>query len=531
MLPFVSAALIAALQSTAVAVGDFEVSPSSFRIRSEGAALFEFPGAPIRESVRNTPVGDVWKLLNVEGSPSAMEFTTATSGFLARFGSGMSLTVRGLPPPFITWADGSVGEGVPSQPSRWALLSWPTPQPPLLIVFRNRPASLIAVPTPDGFELQAEPGFQGWLEFKAPLGGERVTTRRAADLGALLQKIQPVLGWMVNPSPRLREFTACQDDRGGMVATWKFDRAGAEIPPGAQRAVSAKLAELATKTTNIAGRMVSDEAKIAVRLPMRRLLPGIPVLASASATRPPEIGEWNDYAATVNAAFAMLAGNVSTAYIRRLERHANDSNALSTADANVQSAQHLLRCALGEESPHLSALEARLDPRTWTMTDSDETSTALLAVAFAIDEHPGVRAWGAMINAVLRLSRGRTPLSDVRAAIYGGPYPSPLGPTASPVRVLTPSAGTVAVDGRDLIIQGGASAAGECEFRLYSEESLRIAGKSGLSAARIERAGNTHVLRLTAAQDGVWRVRVTRPAGSPPLPAPGPSLGYSASPR
>ena len=544
----------------------FEVGPAAFRANAPSAVEIRF--GPERTGFNARRLTRYMKTLSMRPEPRAplrIAFETTSLGFSPEFRDGLRFEASGIVPPFITWAEGSVGPGVPSAPSRWALLSWPTPHPPILLVFPTRPASLIARRTERGFVLEAQEGYSGWVRVRAPFGMTEIAATSASELGRLVERITPHLERLTAPAPKLVGFSV-EEDSNGLTAVWRFDRPGALVPApliARRRSGNVKLLSgLRRAGASESGDLWECEGtELNVRFLARRLPPGAAVVRPPSS--PPALPatvSHIDAESVADAAMLRLSGladelltnSLATAVQAFGEERRRDREPVTgspimfdrSGRGSRLAAAHALAvaAALGEPVSSQDGLLGSIDWVTWLPAGQDERerleAAAILAVAAALSNSPEDRVLGAMAETAVAASGGPLlhPFHILRAWIYPHPSRLSLRPPGwwtalqSPVRTL--SAGVKArAEGNSVLIEGLALNTDPIEVRFRSDAPLAAADSLNLSDVQIREDAGEFRFLLRPDRPGVWRLRLSRPSSSAPIPMGAPGPGYSEAPR
>lgn len=164
------------------------------------------------------------------GQPGKLRVELSLPGIEAFFALGARLGSTYPGEPLLTWDQGSVGPGVPTPPVRWVIVSYPSGQPPILIASLSGPVSFTWRGGPGSWTLETGKSWSGWLRFGLPQGLHPAETRSAAQLGALALSMRDRASHWTRPAPRLLGFDA-RHEEGGVLAIWRYDRAGAMVPP------------------------------------------------------------------------------------------------------------------------------------------------------------------------------------------------------------------------------------------------------------------------------------------------------------
>ncbi len=119
---------------------------------------------------------------------------------------------------------------MPTPDVRWAILSFPDDEPPIVIGFTRRAASLQIGGAPGRWTIgTAGKDDLGWVRLALPVGNHPFATNSPGELGRLaaLAGANAAL-WSVPPAD-LKGFSVV-GDANGVTATWSFDRPGVVVP-------------------------------------------------------------------------------------------------------------------------------------------------------------------------------------------------------------------------------------------------------------------------------------------------------------
>lgn len=440
----------------------FVVDRQGFRITAADASTFQF--SQPTQAWRYSQISDMDKEAMISSSgraPRKISANLLSPGFSLYFESGLSFVVSSADCPFITWADGSAGSGVPTPPINWALISFKKAEPPVLLAFPDQKYSLRIDGGPGGWVLRSIELTPGWVHVISPLGNASAATSSARDLGALVQRVLPNLDVWIAPRPRYEDIEIHSDEQS-VTATWHFDRPLAVIPSAAILAAAGGYpVKIETPVRDLG--IATDEGPVqvtatpdlVVRFPVRRLAPGRSLVDGFDHVDA-VVNGFNDVQGMVGVALANLeagcdpktrdmATKLSTRFVSQSKNYpepitgqqlpySSDGAGLEVASAYAL----LLASNLAADGRdvrvnplNLSMLVSR-DWATWKIWAADpsisRTATELTAVACVLggDEH--LRLDGAMLEAGLAAdrarSRGGAPnseiLSNLRQWLFSG---------------------------------------------------------------------------------------------------------------
>lgn len=176
----------------------FIVERDGFRFRTDGPA-FHFAAALRGAALPSA--GRTEKIIaggGGSGAPEKLRLHVALPALDLAFGAEMRLRITGWDKAFLTWAGGSVGEGVPAPTEQpWLVLSGRPASPCLAFCFSSPPQKVTLVRSSGDLVLCAEGERLGWVRILAPLGLECVASRGASDLGALATRVAPIVKALV----------------------------------------------------------------------------------------------------------------------------------------------------------------------------------------------------------------------------------------------------------------------------------------------------------------------------------------------
>lgn len=134
--------------------------------------------------------------------------------------------------PYLSWKEGSVGEGVPTPGVRWIAVSFKDNQPPIALGFMDGAPSLQVDGKTGDWTLHATEPYKGWVRVALPMGTQPFPTVSAGALGVLSESLTRGGAIWWQPTPKLLE-TKIVDDHTAIEASWRFDRAPILVPAGA----------------------------------------------------------------------------------------------------------------------------------------------------------------------------------------------------------------------------------------------------------------------------------------------------------
>lgn len=423
------------------AASGFAVERTGFRTAHAASDTFRFeePSTwwkPLVTSEYSQIVG----LSGVGRSPSKVRLNLFEPGVAFYCANGLGLKLSTNSPPFVSWANGSVGPGVPTPKVSWLLVSFRNAQPPVLFVFLNGPATFELTGRSGDWTLRTEALYQGWVRVVAPLGSESLPTNNASELGALVARSIKELETWSAPAPELKK-VEIKDEPTAVTATWSFDRPGFLVPPAVILApLGGYPLKLQTRVRSLSGGndegplVVSSDAQLSVRFPVRRVPTGRGVGIGALSGSPIGTVSPIDLPSVVELALQNMActrdglsrqsaedalGAFLTEADYRVEPYSQqqlpyapggEGMDLVAAHALLMQSRDTAERASSEGNALLTSLVWRRDWYTWRLWCPDRVlarrAGALAAVAGAICPEPSRRLDAALFEAGLAAERG-----------------------------------------------------------------------------------------------------------------------------
>jgi len=514
----------------------FDVSPTRFVAHAPNA--FAISLGPERSGFVVKGLSRFEKSLAIRpkaNAPIQINYETTSLGFTLRYVGGMQWSAEGVDAPFITWDEGTVGPGVPSAPSEWALLTWRAERPPLLLYFSN-PASLTALKTASGFVLKAD-DWTGSVRVRLPWGDRSVATASAADFGKLAVELQPRLKVIATGAPKpLSSSVAIVAN--GYELTLNFDAVGAVVPPAAIAAQESGLVKILSPMIEGGAHGMPQCATTELRLFLKApvpMAPGAPIVVGSAR---PAAGTPEDRL------LAYMTGNSSEADSLALSQQQAIAYKVTEPFTKIGlplaidgsgSYRAALRgaelVAQGISAPFLDSIFAGLDWVTWQPPGSTPQERAEAASALAIAgpfcRSADNRALAAMANAGIRLQTG---FDDVRNSFYSASTAPWLTAALSPVRVLTPGVlGKALPSG--IKVFGRAKSIGSFDLRLLSDQPLETIGKENVARLMTIGTEAETVIRVWPKTAGEWNLTFRRSSEGRSIPKAAPSPRYNAARR
>lgn len=413
-----------------------------FSAKAPGSTHFNFvQESRLWEVVNTSDVEQTIGLSNMADCPYKISCNLYAPGFRMYCPNGFALKMDCAKNPFITWLDGSVGDGVPTPNLKWSIVSFQDDQPPILLVFEVDHGPSVSVRgKPGDWTLASDRLFAGWVHVCLPTGTKPFKTNSAATLGALSQKFLSEQSFWLAPPAHLVDRTLISDALS-VTCTWQFDRPGVVVP------APATFARLGGYPLSVSSRtrpiyavdengpiLVTDQESLSIRFPVRRVPTGRFLAEGKPLSSPPATVSPLDVPSVAELAMANLVGS-SDGGTRKLGDetlagyfdHANyfaepttgqqlpfdaAGNGIDLAAAHSFLMQSLTnsRQSSSDANSLLTTLQWRTDWLTWRLWVPDAVlerrAGALAALAGALCPEPERRLQAAMLQAGLASERG-----------------------------------------------------------------------------------------------------------------------------
>lgn len=543
----------------------FKYSRSGIVADAPSADVLKFYGpSKLWRPVETTDRRQIILLSGGYRKPAKLRLDLSAVGPELYFENGFELDVESLGSPYLSWADGSAGEGVPTPASQAVLLSFRTDQPPILLVALGKPAAFAIHGKPGAWRIQSEGDFSGWVRLVLPCGLEPIATPSAARLGRLYARVDRYRDDWLRETPAFAGLTV-DGDLESVTATWKYSGRGAIVPPALALAAEAgypvqikpKL-RILDGATREGPRFVLDERELTVRFPVRRIPNGRAVCLGPIDLEPPATISPIDLGSVVELALANLCGArpdstrklgedtlaqylAEADYVRepftgqQLPFTADGSGAdLAAGHAILMQALSLSTRTNSDANSLLTSLSWRRDAYTLLIDGSNAVrsrrASALAAVAGALCPEPARRLEAALLQAGLSVGA----LLDSRAG-----RPAPIEPllglrtstfalrTASqntfadglrsPLRVFGPDGLTAEKDARGVVLTWTSSDGRPSILTLASAYSA-IVENVNLKVLEPSSAMGILSIKYEPRSAGECRLRLVFPPGTPALP-------------
>ncbi|HWD39295.1 MAG TPA: hypothetical protein VG944_10630 [Fimbriimonas sp.] len=542
---------------------DLKVSLSGFSAKPDGSDEIAFlnPAKSFRV-VSTHATAQVVELTGGAGAPSQARASLLGNCLDLFFQKGAYLRLRCEQAPFLSWKEGSVGPHVPTPDLEWALLSFQTPQPPIMLGFSGKKASF-EVTGKAGAWILGCPNFSGWLRVLLPLGTRAEYPTDASGLGTLSAKVaKDAAVWSAKTPVESRVKIVASDT--AVDAEWSFDGSGVFIPP------AATLAELGGSSLSITsphhslqggGQLgpyqVTDGSKLVIHFPVHKIRPGralgigSPPQPSLSNVKPDAVDGVVRLAlemllANQDSAISKVCDQESAAYINGASytvepctgqqlpfSAAGDGIKIAAAHALLAQASQLVVDS-NDTNGLFDSLLWRRDWWTWMIcaNDLDESrrACALAAVAGAMSNSPTARLYAATLEAGLDAQtaeeQGKTlaePLLGLREGIFElkrkpGPELEFYKLLQSPFKVGEGPALTLQAQGKDLMVSWPSPGSSVSVMTFFNVPGCRLTPLKNLPKFSVSGAEDSTSITYLTKEPGECAAKLVLPDGFPPLP-------------
>ena len=468
-------------------------------------------------------------------SPTRLRVNLFAPGPELLFERGFLLRCRSLSPPLLSWAEGSVSDGVETPKGRWVALSFQDSQPPILLTMLDEPASIIVKGRPGDWAITTVQPYRKWIRLALPVGVKAWTTTDAAALGAMVKQIRSNGMFWTGPSPVLQRIDAVNGS-GYVDGIWTFSGPNAIVPFAAFLARRGGYAvQIQSKIKEIAA--PSDEGPVAyvpertlrIRFPMLSIPAGRSLVAGP-ATIPATLPEGAHYVLLERAMQSLMAPRpeaLETNLAKAFEEYLSGSTLVKIPNTqsrlsfhpNGEGAVRAGFMAMVEQSLTsnqerkpgglLSSLMWARDSLTWQLPMIEEAEVrrrtwALASLAAGLSTDSRTRLEGAMMHAGLSAERGHSawigaqpprtflePLDELRGRLYRGvelPKREPLLPIlVNPVRILFGPPLTARNVPKGYHLQFEAPGPGEYSIGIQSPQMLQFFSSQNVQVTASER--------------------------------------------
>jgi len=419
----------------------FTFTDQGFKAKASGSDQIRF-STPLKtvNKVLINPYRVVALTEGGAGKPSKLRFDLADYGFSMYFAQGIDLKVNSSASPFLTWKEGSAGNGVPTPDSDWVAMSFQDRQPAIVFGFPEDKTGLTVTGEMGGWTIKSSPKFKGWVRVSLPFGTEPYQATTARAVGRLSERcVQQELLWY-GPLTDLGEPTI-EEDALGLEVTWQLPRQKTILPNvlffaqyGSYPVKIQSLFTVYPSRVNGEPVLVSAEPQLRVRFPIRRIPNGRGLsLGELLPFENPE-PSWKTPTDLVAVALANTLANrsrsVSPLVKKLLADYYEASSPVSEPNTKLnvfynQQGEGMLAAAvhslltqssnIGEpespaDDPQFISLSWRQDPYTGSLGinhDDQRRILAIAGVAGAFATNPELRLKAALMEAALSADKGK----------------------------------------------------------------------------------------------------------------------------
>ncbi len=507
--------------------------------------------------------------------PSKLGFNLLGPGFTMYFPEGIDLKVGTIGSPYLSWQQGTVGDGIPTPEVRWLILSFRDKQPPFVIGFLDNPSSLIITGSPGSWNVKSPKGFKGWIKVGLPEGLNSQLANTASALGQLSQDVVDNESIWINRAPKLIK-TEIEADLASVTATWRFDRSGAVVPPPALLAnLGNYRLSIKSKTRRLPGwteegpTEVSVGEVLSIRFPIKRVPTGRSLALGSQLSDPIGTVSSFDIPSVANLALESLvagrdvltrksAEEADTEFISQTAffpepwtqqqlpyNEAGVGMDLAAAHSFLSQATTATSKASSEANSMLTSVSWRQDWINWRAWTHDQAiaqrTGALAALAGALCPEPERRLTAAMFQAGLSGLRGLNvwkrrkgiindepkliePLYGVRKGIFGMEGPVEDGETfalslLSSMRVFSEQSVGLVKQGPDYILQWAAVEAKASVITLATSYPIDATAHTNLRKFKAEGALGFTEFHYVPETAGICEIKIVIPDfAKPPIP-------------
>lgn len=380
-------------------------------------------------------------LTNREKCPTKVSCSLYNPGVRLYFNSGFAFKLDSAKSPYLSWAEGSVGDGVPTPNLKWVIVSFQDDQPPVLLIFEASPGTSLSIQGKSGdWVIAPDKPYVGWVHVCLPIGTKPFKTDSASTLGVLTQRFTKEQDFWLAPPAHLIE-RKIEADALSVTCTWKFDRSGVVIPaPATFAKLGGYPLGLPSRSRAIAAvdengpLLVTAQQELIMRFPVRRVPTGRFLAEGKALSNPPASVSPIDIPSVMDLGMETLTGTCDestrklaedtlTGYLDQANYFAEPTTGqqlpfdvtghgidLAAAHAFLMQALTTTRQATSEANSLLTSVLWRTDWLTWNVWVPDQAvgrrASALAALAGALCPEPERRLQAGMLQAGLASERG-----------------------------------------------------------------------------------------------------------------------------
>lgn len=562
----------------------FSIDAAGFRTKASGSDTFKFV-KPL-DLHRNTATQEKasYSCRTFAGCPQAIRVGLRAPGFEMYCPYGLQLKVASLTAPKLTVKGATYGEGTPAPAVPWVLVTFSDKQPPVLLSFLDAPPETIVEGSVGDWKLKTVTLYQGWIRVSLPFGLEASSANSVSTLGEMAQAVDKLEPLFTQPAPEVVAKTYDSNETS-LTVRWRFDRAGALVPPSAILAKAGGY-KIKTLTPVIDSGKGTEEGPIvfckgtdlALQFPLNRIPTGRSLNLGDAVYQPPNTMPAS-LSSTVELALANLVGSRSKAVVSSSEAALEEyfsktiyateplsrsklpfsasGEGMDLAAANALLMQALSMSEGNPQAPNslMTSLSWRWDPMSMSLwSENAEVSrraACLASLAAILDPEPTKRALGVMLQAGVTgsevlpnycRSRGFSeprrdlpePLFSIRSDVFGlakdpNQHDSFVQSLSSEIRVVSDHCVRLQASGNDLIASWDYKPGDKSMLLLAVSSPVALERLENLTSLTSKESFGMLVVRFKAKQAGTCRIKLKRPDWSAPLPAAVPIPRYSES--
>jgi len=510
-------------------VPGFHLTADGLRAKFEGSDMLGFP-SPLK-LVKLVEISDkrfTALCRFAAGGPDKIRVNLLSPGFEAHFPQGFRLRLKTTQMPVLSWPGASVGPGVPTAATRWAVLSLGSSQPPVLIATLDEPSSFRVEGSTGDYRLETGRGHRGWYRFCLPMGLRSTPASGVEELAALVDlcgRHQDL--WTSRPAQVIGSNWSQAGD--ALTVTWKLDSPIAVVPMPLTKRSDLCLSPLTSTGSNDEAGPVSyvKAGEIRATFQPLRIPVGVPLFENTLDLPAPLGSDPFDPNGVTKLATAAIPFGTSPDWVRLADGVHNDyllgakyetepwtrqtmpygeTDGLDACAAQAMLGQ-ALHSVSGQTSPDNSLLTSliwRMDWRTWRI-DGVKDPLALASAA-AWNSGVTVRTQGAMLGWDLHKDPLLLRLGTSMAEVARSPLRQVSGP---PV--------TLSRFGSGWKLTWSAQI-GDQRIEMLAAAIPQLFALSNLQGFKVTERFGSLTITGKADQAGTCQVRLIWPTWAPPLP-------------
>ncbi len=268
-------------------VPGFRFESRGFAVDADDADWLDW-GSPVAWKVEELSDRHAHYVPSTQGPIERLESNLRAPGFVVAFSGEASLQCKTLLEPVLTIKEASFGPGIQVPESPWVAISLGPSQPPVLAAGLDAPIHAKVSGRAGGWTLHLTGPKR--VRLCLPRGHLPMADRTASTLGAIAQAVDHTREFWIAEAPALMTFDV-REEGGSLVAEWRFDRAGAVVPPGILLAKQAgcpiqveSLVRLVNAPLDDGPTAFTAEPRLTVRFPSHPMVEGLPLVRDLPAT-------------------------------------------------------------------------------------------------------------------------------------------------------------------------------------------------------------------------------------------------------